>query len=309
MPALTMSLVAGELTDPLLHGAVRVAGDVAVALTTAASVDANSRAMLDGAFDIGEMSFSTYVKARDLGRDLIGLPIFTGRGFLQPGITCSDASGVRRPEDLAGKRIAVPQFWMTSTVWHRLILEQQHGVSERDVSWFTTSPERFKELPDAPGVSLQRLPEGMTLDQALQSGAVDATMVPPRGVSKHPLPETHSPYASLPDAQRAFFTMTGIFPIMHFLVMRSSLHEHQPQLAGALIEAFSDAKREAISNEVIPPMIAGITTGEQLTLAGTDPWTFGVAENERVLEAFLTFSRARSWVSDSLTLRNCFAAV
>ena len=132
MKTLSMSLIAGPLTDPLLGGevAVAVSGDVAISVAAGPSVDRNSRMMLDGAFDVAEMSFSTYIKARELGKDLIGVPIFTGRGFLQPGVVCSVASGIRRPEDLAGKRVGVPQFWMTSSVWHRLILEQQHGVRE-----------------------------------------------------------------------------------------------------------------------------------------------------------------------------------
>lgn len=306
MKQLNMSLIPGELTDPLLGGDVKIAGDVTFSIAAGKSVDANSRMMLDGAFDVAEMSFSTYVKARDMGRDLIGLPIFTGRGFLQPGITCSIASGIRRPEDLAGRRVALPQFWMTSSVWHRLILEQQHGVRDDAVAWFTTSDERFTELPPSPGVSIGRLAAGVSLEQALLAGTVDATMVPPRGVSKHPNPATRSPYDDLAEAQRAFFTATGIFPIMHFVVMRKSLHAELPWLAGAVFAAFSAAKRLAVERNVLPPMIAGMTPDDQRRLAGDDPWAFGLQENQRALDAFLGFSRAKAWVSETLGLQDCF---
>jgi 4,5-dihydroxyphthalate decarboxylase len=306
MKQLTMSLIPGELTDPLLSGEATVAGDVAFSFVPAKSVDANSRAMLDGAFDVAEMSFSTYVKARDLGSDLIGLPIFTGRGFLQPGITVSKASGIGKPEDLAGKRVAIPQFWMTSTVWHRLILEQQHGVRDDAIEWFTMSEERFMELPPSPGVSLERLPTGVNVEQALLSGSTDASMVPPRGVSKNPNPATRSPYGDVAQAQRAFYTATGIFPIMHFVVMRKSLHDELPWLAGALFAAFSEAKRIAVERNVLPPMIAGMSPDDQRRLAGDDPWAFGIEENRRALDAFLGFSRAKSWVSETLALRDCF---
>jgi 4,5-dihydroxyphthalate decarboxylase len=306
MKNLTISLIPGELTDPLIAGDVTVTGDVMFVTTVGKSVDANSRAMLDGAFDVAEMSFSTYVKARDLGRDLIGLPVFTGRGFLQPGITVSAASGIARPEDLAGKRVAIPQFWMTSTVWHRLILEQQHGIHDDAISWFAMSEERFKELPPSPGVSLQRLPDGVKVEEALLTGLTDASMVPPRGVSKHPNQAIRSPYADLEQTQRAFYSATGIFPIMHFVVMRKSLHEELPWLAGALTTAFGEAKRIAVERNVLPPMIAGMTPDEQRKLAGNDPWAFGLQENRRALEAFLGFSRAKSWVSETLSIQDCF---
>jgi 4,5-dihydroxyphthalate decarboxylase len=306
MKQLTMSLIPGELTGPLLSGEVTVAGDVAFSFVPAKSVDANSRAMLDGAFDVAEMSFSTYVKARDLGRDLIGLPIFTGRGFLQPGITVSNASGVARPEDLAGKRVAIPQFWMTSTVWHRLILEQQHGIRDDAIEWFTMSEERFRELPPSPGVSLQRLPDGVNVEAALLSGSTDASMVPPRGVSKNPNPATRSPYGDLAQAQRTFYSETGIFPIMHFVVMRKSLYDERSWLAAALFTAFSEAKRIAVERNLLPPMIAGMSPEDQRRLAGDDPWAFGVEENRRALDAFLGFSRAKAWVSETLGLHDCF---
>ena len=306
MKALTISLIPGELTDPLIANEVTVKGDVAFTMTVGKSVDANSRAMLDGAFDVAEMSFSTYVKARDLGRDLIGLPVFTGRGFLQPGITVSAASGITRPEDLAGKRIAIPQFWMTSTVWHRLILEQQHGVHDDAIAWLTMSEERFKELPASPGVSIQRLPDGTKVEEAVLSGTCDASMVPPRGVSKNPNPATRSPYADLSQAQRAFYAATGIFPIMHFVVMRKSLHDELPWLAAALHDAFGEAKRIAVERNALPPMIAGMTPADQQKLAPGDPWAFGLKENQRALDAFLGFSRAKSWVSESLRLQDCF---
>jgi 4,5-dihydroxyphthalate decarboxylase len=195
---------------------------------------------------------------------------------------------------------------MTSTVWHRLILERQHGVRDDAIDWFTMSEERFTELPPSPGVSLQRLPDGVNVEQALLSGSTDASMVPPRGVSKNPNPALRSPYSDVAEAQRAFYTATGIFPIMHFVVMRKSLHDGLPWLAAALFAAFSDAKRIALERNVLPPMIAGMSPDDQRSLAGDDPWAFGVEENRRALDAFLGFSREKSWVSQTLGLHDCF---
>jgi 4,5-dihydroxyphthalate decarboxylase len=305
MKPLTMSLIPGPLTDSVLSGEVVVEGDAELAISAGPSVDNNSRKMLDGAFDVAEMSFSTYIKARDLGKDLIGLPIFTGRGFLQPGLVCSTASGIRRPEDIATKRVGLPQYWMTSSVWHRLILEQQHGVREDAVQWFTTNEERFDKVPEPAGVSIERLPEGMSLEDALAQGRVDATMVPPRGAAKKLSETVRSPYENLPDAERAYFSATGIFPIMHFVVMRESVNKEMPALAGALVSAFGKAKQHAAQHDGLPPIIPGMTADDERRLAG-DPWAFGLAENKRALEAFLGFSRAHAWVSNTLSVQDCF---
>jgi 4,5-dihydroxyphthalate decarboxylase len=293
---LTMALVAGEITDPIIAGAAGVKGDVTFAITAGSSVDANSRQMLNGAYDVAEMSFATFLKAREQGRDLIGLPIFTGRGYLQPGLLVSTASGITRPEDIASRRVGVPQFWMTSSVWHRGILQQQHGVPAEAIEWFTAAEERFEGVTFPAGVKINRLAEGMNPNAALEQGLVDAVMVPPRGARGPMRPGTQSPYADLPDAQRTYFVKTGVFPIMHFVVMRESVHRKLPWLAGALGETFLEAKRGAEKAGTIPPPVADET------------WEFGLTENARALDTFLGFAREQGWISEGLTLADCFVA-
>src|SRR5438105_8685426 len=116
IPTVSMALVVGPLTQPLLDEHAAVSGlDVEVHAGT--SVDRTSREMLEGRYDVAEMSLATYVKARELGADLMALPIFTGRRFLQPCVVARAAAGIRTLADLRGKRIGLPQFWMTSSVW------------------------------------------------------------------------------------------------------------------------------------------------------------------------------------------------
>jgi hypothetical protein len=79
---LSTTLIASALTEPILSGSVN---DPALDLElTTATVDENSRAMIAGRHDIAEMSMATYVQARARGLDLIALPVFLGRRFLQP---------------------------------------------------------------------------------------------------------------------------------------------------------------------------------------------------------------------------------
>jgi 4,5-dihydroxyphthalate decarboxylase len=301
-----MSLVPGPLTDPLISKEVTVGGDAAWSITPGASVDSNSRSMLDGKFDVAEMSFATFLKAFELGRDLIGVPLFTGRGFLQPGILCSTAAGISRPEDLAGKRIGVPQYWMTSSVWHRGILEQQHGVGPAAVQWFTSAEERFENLVFPKGVSVQRLPADIGPQDALKQGLVDAIMTPPRGVPKSMPPGLGSPYADLAQAQRDYFSKTHVFPIMHFVVLRKSLIQELPWLVGAVTSAFNDAKKIADANGSLWPVIAGLPPDEERRLVGNDPWAFGLAANKAAVDTFFGFAHGQNWVGSGVNVGTCF---
>src|SRR6202012_5466344 len=70
--ALSCSLIASALTDPILNGAV-AAPALDLTITTA-TVDENSRAMIAGKFDVAEMSMATFVQARDRGMDFVALP-------------------------------------------------------------------------------------------------------------------------------------------------------------------------------------------------------------------------------------------
>ena len=292
MKRVTLALVPGPRTDALLTNQVSIDGDVMWETSAARSVDQNSRRMLAGEFDVAEMSFSTFIKARDIGGDLIGLPIFTGRGFLQPGLVVATASDITRPEDVAGKRVGVPQFWMTSTMWHRAILQRQHGVREEQITWYTTSTERFDDVPRAPGVEMHELATADLL-AALTDGNLDAIMVPPRGAPRELSRGLSWPYADVEAATDAYFVATGIVPIMHFVVMKASLHTERPELAGSLLAAFGAAKERAI---------AGDPVDERL-------WSDGIDENAAAIEAFLSFAVEKGWIAPGRSAADFFVAV
>jgi len=299
---LTMSLVPSELTQPVIDGTVAVEG-AEWEISASKSVDGNSRQMLSGAFDVAEMSFATFLKACEQGRDLIGLPIFTGRGFLQPGVACVPV--ISRPEGLASKRVGLPQFWMTSSVWHRGILEQQHGVKQDAVQWLTQVEERFEDIRTPPGVRIGRLPNDMSLNDALREGLVDAIMVPPRG-ARGLDDDTGRPYADVTEAQRDYFQATGVFPIMHFVVMRASVCRSTPALAGSLFAAFVEAKKMSAAQAGLPAPIGGLSRLQQEALFGADPWSYGLDANRRTLETFLGFTIAQGWLLHPRPLEDYF---
>ena len=304
---LTISLVTGALTDPILTGKTKIDG-VEVDARTATTVDGNSRGMLELKFDVAEMSLATFVKARDDGVKIIGLPVFTGRRFLESGIGVRPQLGIKDPRQLAGKRVGVPQFWMTSSVWHRAVLSEVYGVPQNAVTWITVQPERFT-LAWPAGLKVEHRAGG-SLDALLQNGEIDAVLFP-RAIENHFAPTTVvSPFADIVAAQRAFLDQTKVFPIMHFVVMREALHRDNPGLARHIVAAFDAAKRGMLRDPASIPArdlpFHGADFDYGRAALGDDPWPYGVAANRNALEWFLARAHAQGLTRTRLAPQDLF---
>jgi 4,5-dihydroxyphthalate decarboxylase len=136
------SVMPTGLTAPITSGAVQVAG-VELEIFTPRTTDQNSRAMLELEFDVAEISIAAYTKALELGLPLKAIPVFTsGRRFVQSGIYLSRSSGLSSADELAGRAVGLPQYWISSCVWQRHLLSRMHGVDPSKVRWVTVEAER-----------------------------------------------------------------------------------------------------------------------------------------------------------------------
>ena len=307
MAELTLSVIPSPLTRPVLSGQVTVPG-VTLRAQEAKSVDDNSRRMLDLAFDVGEMSLATFVKACEQGVPLVALPLFTGRRFLQPSVSVARSSGIRDLAEVRGKRVGLPQFWMTSSVWHRLVLRQMHGVSQEQVTWVTTAPERMEALGMPAGVEVRQDTTGRSPRELLEVGEIDAIMSPRGGLTADPV--ATSAFADPVAAQREYYQRTRIFPIMHMVVMKEDLAEREPGLVAGLCEAFDGAKATGLAEAMEDPRERPITGAEPedvRSLMGDDPWRYGIEPNRHVLETFLRDARDQCLIQRPLAVDELFA--
>lgn len=307
---LTLSVIPSPLTQPVIDGRVPVEG-AALAARGAASVNANSMEMLDLAYDVAEMSFATYTKAREQGVALVGLPLFTGRRFLQGATTVALSSGIHDASQLRGKRIGLPQFWMTSSVWHRLVLRQVYGIAQDQVSWVTAAPERMGSLGLPSEAHLDT--SGRTPRDMLIAGEIDAIMGPgvggPRGEGGERDDRVVRMEQDVPAAQRAYYEKTGVFPIMHLIVMKEELADREPWLVESLCNAFERAKdmaREEPAEGHGGP-ISGLSAEENRALFGDDPWCYGIAPSRKVLETFLADVRDQGLIDRPMAPEELFA--
>ena len=96
--------------------------------------------------------------------------------------------------------------------------------------------------------------------------------------------------------ERAYFEKTGIFPIMHTVVLKEELVREHPWLPRSLYEAFAEAKRlayrrladTAVLPYVLPWLVAEVE--ETRALMGDDPFPYGVSRNRRTVETLAGYS-------------------
>ncbi|HLH97895.1 MAG TPA: ABC transporter substrate-binding protein [Xanthobacteraceae bacterium] len=256
-------------------------------------------------FDICELSMSSFtVKTAERNCPYVGVPAFVSRAFRHNSIYVR-TDRIKKPSDLKGKRIGLPEYQLTACVWARIILEDDHGIKPSDVTWVRggiddpSRPEKISiKLPD--GVRLENAPEGRTISQLLEAGEIDA-FIAPRVPS---LAGKRNPNIGwlFPDpiaSGRDYYKRTGIFPIMHVTGIRRTLVQQHPWLPAAVLKAFTQAKAKCI--EELEDTSATKCTlpfvEEQLKAArelmGEDFWSYGLIPNRRVLETFLRHHHAQ----------------
>lgn len=287
-----------DRTRALLDGRVQIDGVDPVYMTLYPE-EMFFRAMRNQEFDICELSFSSYsVKTAKGDCPYIAVPVFLSRAFRHTSIYVRK-DRIKKPEDLKGKRIGLPEYQLSANVWARAILQDDYGVRPEDVTWVRGGietpgrPEKIAlQLP--PGVKLESAPEDTTISEMLDRGEIDAFMAP-RPPSAHVLsnPNVGWLFDDPTAVAKDYYRRTHVFPIMHVVGVRKSLAEAQPWLPGAVFKAFSQAKAAALealsdtsATKVTLPFVE-----EQLKAArdtmGEDYWSYGVAPNRATIDTFL----------------------
>ena len=128
------------------------------------------------------------------------------------------------PSDLRGKRVGSPEFQLTAGVWIRGILAEHHGVPVDSVTYYTggqETPGRIEKGKVDTGLDIRPIPAGATLSQMLADGEIDA-LYTPRVPSpfRDRDPRVNRLFDDVVAVEKEYFAATGIFPIMHVVVIR-----------------------------------------------------------------------------------------
>lgn len=269
-------------------------------------------------FDAAEMSMSSYMITRDRGDpDLIAIPVFPSRFFRHSCIFVNADAGIDEPADLAGKRVGVPEYQMTASLWIRGTLQHDYGVHPSDMQWFhggeeETGREEKLELDLPDDVDIQYIPADATLSGMLERGDLDA-LVTARAPSSF---ETDAVERLFPDfraVEREYYERTGIFPIMHTVVLRGDVYREDPWIAQELLKAFTASKdvcmREIGDTGALKVALPWLQSELQETreTMGYDYWPYGIEDNQKTLETMVQYSHEQGLIDQEFDLEDLFA--
>ena len=305
---------------PLIDGRVRPDG-IALNFLNLPVEETFFRMLRHQEFDAAEMSLSSYVVSRfRQDRPFVAIPAFPSRFFRHCSIYVNANAGIEEPKDLIGKRIGCPEYQMTAPVWIRGILSDDYGVPVDSVTYVTggeESPNRKEKLKlDLPSsIRVEPIGPGKTLAAMLRDGEIDA-LYTARKPSTYtgrdgPVRRLFEDYEAV---ERDYFARTGIFPIMHTVVVRRSVVEEAPWVCQSLLKALTHSKdivldglRETAALKAsLPWLVAHIEDAERFI--GKDFWTYGFEGNRNTIDTFLRYHYEQGLSKTRLKPEEIFAA-
>lgn len=326
MPALRLSLCVSRnpRTAPLLSGEVVPEG-VEWTVSGVHPSEMFWRQLKFGDFDISEMSLSSLCIAATQGiTDWVALPIFTTRRFFHTLAVVREGAGIESPADLVGKRVGVPEYQQTAAVWSRGALQHEFGVEPGQMKWFMErSPEKSHggstSFRPPPGVDLTYVPSTTTLGEMLARGELDAAVL--YIADRNLVDRSREKAEAVPGLRTLFpdpvaegaryYRKTGLLPVNHCVVIRSSLVEKHPWLALNVYSAFLNGQEAAAAPlaEALQPweQIGALSADAMGALRQVDPLPYGVQANAAVLDALPTYLHEQGLISERVDIRELFA--
>jgi len=299
-----------DLTRALIDGSVRPAG-IDLTVLAMPSPERHWRMMRFEEFDVAELSMSHYLVGQAEGRAFTAIPVFPHRRFRHSFIFCRSDAGIEQPRDLNGKRVALRTFQNTAGVWTRGILADDYGVDLGSIRWFTQDEEETPwEPPD--WLHVERVAQGANLDALLVEGELDAAIYPemlPSFARGHP--RVRRLFERPKEVERDYFQRTGIFPIMHTVVVRDQVLHDSPWVAVSMVRAFREAKERCYARLADPRQTALAWVQdlleEQRQLMGPDPWPYALEPNRAALSTLLRYSQAQGLIPTVPKVEDLFA--
>ena len=227
--------------------------------------------------------------------------MFPSRVFRHSSIYVRSDGGITAPEELAGKRVGVPEWAQTAAIYSRGLLAHEYGVDLASIHWHqagVNEPGRREkvalELP--PGFRLTVVAD-RSLSDMLLAGDLDAVLSarPPAPFIAGD-PRVRRLFADYRDVELAYARKTGIFPIMHVVALRREVYDRDRWLAMNLFKAFDEARRRSLERAAditasffpLPWIPDELRRARELF--GADPWPYGVEANRTTLDAFLSYA-------------------
>ena len=319
MPDIQLSLAISyyDHVSDVLRGRVRAEG-ISLTVLELPLEEVFFRTVHFAEFDVAEFSMGKYVSLVAAGDPpYVAIPVFPSRVFRQSAFYVATRAGIRDAKDLAGRRVGIPEWAQTASIYARAYLQHQCGVPLRDVRWVQAGVNQAGraekvdlELPE--GVAIERIRD-RSLNEMLLAGDLDAIVSarePDAFVAGDARiarlwPDTHA-------LEEKYYRETGIFPIMHAILIKRTTLDRHPWIAMNLFTAFDQAKANAqlhLSRAItsrVPFPGAYHAVAAARRVFGQDPWPYGIEPNRRTLDAFLQFAQEQGVTSRRVQVEELF---
>jgi 4,5-dihydroxyphthalate decarboxylase len=149
----------------------------------------------------------------------------------------------------------------------------------------------------------------------LEAGELDAIIGTTLPASLKRAKHVRRLFPNFHEVEADYYKRTGIFPVMHLIAIKKSVHERYPFVATSLYHAFNEAKNVSLAKmknlaalRYMLPWMA-----EQLDeiddVFGGDPWPYGVEPNRATLNALVTYLHDQHLVDRRMDVDDLFVQV
>lgn len=321
--SLTIACGGYDRTEALRYGMVQPEGIDLTYLAIQSPPEIFRRMIKKNSFHFAEMSTSMYLQLRSKGDfPFVALPIFPSRVFRHGFIFINKNANIQGPRDLAGKRIGVQEYYQTAGVWIRGILQHEYGVNLDDVRWYEggVNAPRDPDVMDLrpagnPDLDIQFIPKGETLSDMLATGEIDAMLGARKPFSLMSRENVVRLFPDYREEEKKFYRKTGIFPMMHTLVMQESLYEEKPWVAESVYKAFVAAKDWCLEEMrfsgtmryMLPWLFADLDEMDEVF--GNDPWPYGLEPNRKALETLIQYLVDQRFLNERVDVEDMFVPI
>jgi 4,5-dihydroxyphthalate decarboxylase len=303
--SLTLACDHYDFMWPLIAGRIKPQG---ISLRILTMDDArHDRMMKHGEFDACEIGLAPYFIAHEKRVPVTAIPVFLRRMFLHRFIFVPSTSRMSSLNDLRGKRIGIRRSANTLALWVKGLLLRQYGIGSDHITWVVEKPD-FVEYKSAKKINFEVVPPGKNLETLLEEGRIDAAIIP---YSVQPSQNVRRLFPDYKDEEIGYYRTTGIFPIMHVVVIKNNILEREPWVAANLLQVFQEARTYWVDYLQTPPRVslawASALWEEERGILGEDPWGFSVRDNVKPIETLMEIALEEGLISAKYAVESLFA--
>ena len=313
-----------DRTLALTDGSVKIEGADSTFHTAPIVVEIFRGMIAERKYDVSELGLTYFLRTfKDGTSPFVAIPVFPNRAFRHSAIYINKASGINTPEDLNGKTIGeLALYSHDAGVISKGILMDEFGFKPETCKWiiggldWPLKPIDFVSHPHPANVQVSHIEKGKELGAMLEAGEIDALISAdiPKCVLENS-PKVARLFVDYVQVERDYYSRTGIFPIMHTVVLPRDFAAKHPELPKAVYKGFCDAKDTArtkydhgrIFNSMglMFPWFNQLMEND-IRVLGEDWWPYGMGPNRAALDLALRYHFEQGTTERLFTVQDLF---